>query len=793
MFKRVASISVMLLILVTSVYAQYTGKLQGRVVDKDTKQPLQGANILINGTKFGATTDLNGNYLISNVPEDLYKVRFSFLGYNNFVKSDVRVVRGKVTYLQDTELKSSNINMESVVISSGAFYDDSEIPVSDYSYTKEELNRNPGSAGDVFRALAAMPGVSIGSGGEFAAFSVRGGTPYENVFLIDNIPFSKVTHLEGGGSEEELGQGGRFSIFTPSMLSSVDFQGGAFPAKYGGKNSSLINIHIKEGNRSTPTFSAYYDLFGGEVTYDGPSYFHKNTSLLFSARHIDMTNVLDMVGEGEQGSPVFSDIILKSTTDINDKHRLSLLGIYAPETYKRDVEHLYKADNLLDAYLADRKEEKMLAGLNWRMLTGRNSFLHTTLYATNTELSENDGEVFTDPINGHIPTESEVLVNRDKFHQKVDESTYGAKTEFYIKPTKNTSLTTGIEMEMIDFSYLARLDGLDTSYVFDEHDYRSDPSQYFVINDPAHLNANYDKFISKYAGYTQFSHDLTDKMVITPGVRLEYNSFNEDIYVLPRLSARFKVNSRTSLNIASGIYKQMPKNEIIAVVQDAKSLKNETSYHLITGISSYLSNEWKFNFETYIKLYDDMITHPDQTRPVYTNQGEGVSTGFDVSLIRRLSNKFFGQISYSYSISKRDDHNGEGKYNSNFNKPHIFNVMGGYEFSKEWKFSANWQFASGYPTDSYIVHKNVHNDTNYMRYSQEITGNNAGRIKNSHTLNVRVDYRKQLGRIATIFYIDILNAYDNLNITEMKFTPRDGGIEENGFSMLPTLGLKLEF
>ncbi len=166
----------------------------------------------------------------------------------------------------------------------------------------------------------------------------------------------------------------------------------------------------------------------------------------------------------------------------------------------------------------------------------------------------------------------------------------------------------------------------------------------------------------------------------------------------------------------------------------------------------------------------------------------------DLSLVKRFVNKFYGQVSYSYSLSKRDDHNGEGKYNSDFNQPHIFNILGGRQFNKEWSVSAKWKYATGRPIDSYNIHADVHNNSDHLRYSQEVISNNTYRLDDIHSLNFRIDYRKQFSsRLALISYLDIMNVYGRKNPYDENFVEKSGEVEPLGLETLPILGLKLEF
>ena len=194
-----------------------TGSIRGQVREKLSKQLLQGANVIVQGTQSGATTGADGFFRIDGLSEDVYSVAVSFIGFAPALLTDIRVVRGKATAMPDVELSEALVIGDEIVVTSGFFENEKQAPVSTYNYTREEIWRSPGAAGDVFRALETLPGVSS-AGGEFSSFSVRGGRPKDNIILIDNIPFDRVTHFAGGSTEEQDKLGGRFSIFAPNLV-----------------------------------------------------------------------------------------------------------------------------------------------------------------------------------------------------------------------------------------------------------------------------------------------------------------------------------------------------------------------------------------------------------------------------------------------------------------------------------------------------------------------------------------------------------------------------------------------
>ena len=176
-----------------------------------------------------------------------------------------------------------------------------------------------------------------------------------------------------------------------------------------------------------------------------------------------------------------------------------------------------------------------------------------------------------------------------------------------------------------------------------------------------------------------------------------------------------------------------------------------------------------------------------------TNNGDGWSSGFDAMLLRRFTGQCYGQISYSFAVSKRNDHDGFGEYNSAFNQPHNFAVIVGYEINKNWFVTGRWKYAVGRPKDRFVVHENVLGDGGAMRFSKEVTARNADRLPDFHLLSVRMDYRKQIGRLGLVTFIELDNVYNRFNTYEDRFSELTGEEKGLGFGFLPNGGFKVEF
>lgn len=792
--KRSAIIFIFFILTLSGYAAEDSkGTITGKVIDKETKQPIPNVNVIIIGTTLGSATDFDGKFIIQGVEENIYKLKFSSIGYTSHIETEIRVIRGKETTVKEIELSESVASIDSVIVTAGYFSNDNVTPTTNFTYSRAEIRRSPGSVGDVFRAIETLPGVS-GSGGEFSAFSVRGGSPRDNIVLVDNIPLDKVSHFDWGTSEEAEAQGGRFSIFAPGLIDEANFQAGGFAAKYGGKNASFVDLKLKEGNKESFTVNGSYDLLGWEVNYDGPTYLLNNTSLLFSARSIDFKRLLDLLDRKDEGTPSLTDVIVKTTTELSPNHKLSLLGVYAPEKFERTLENVFATkDGNYQPFIGSREETKYLVGANWRWLTSSSSFLENTFYYKRTDIDLKSGRTYTDLINGVIPTVETAITRRDYFTSNNRDYQFGLKSQFTFTPSSVSTIQSGAEVFQLRFDYNTEQKGLDTLYVYDKNDYRPDPSKYYLITDPFYINSVSSGRKLNASAFVDYKYKVTEYLTVLPGLRYEYNGFNEKSYISPRFSASYQLSNRIKLNAATGLYYQAPELRLIAANKQNALLLNEKAIHYIAGFTAYLSDDIKLITEVYRKDFDNLSVHPDRSTQLRNNAGTGYAQGIDFGLIKKFSDQWYGQVNYSYSINKRNDTDGNGEYNGDFSQPHVFNILFGYEFNKEWSFSTKWKYATGRPKDSFIVHGNIFSDPNFIRYSKEITGNNDQRFNDFQTLNIRIDYRHQFGKIALVTFLDILNLYDQLNVSEEQVNEITGKIKESGFRIIPTIGIKLEY
>ncbi|MEH6681238.1 MAG: TonB-dependent receptor [Sediminicola sp.] len=787
-------ILVFLLFISALSTAQTSGSLKGKILEQATKQPVMGASVVLDNIQLGAITDPNGVFIIDNIPAGSYSVTISYIGFQTKNITEITIVPDK-TYYSEYELLEQISELDEVTVSVYKGENDPLTPVSTYSYSREEIFRNPGAQGDIMRALSSLPGV-VSSGSQFSSIAARGQGTRDNMYMVDDIPMFNLSHLEAEGFNSGFNDpnGGRFSIFAPRIIDNVQFQNGGFGAVYGRRSSSYLGLGVKEGNRASWSFSGQVDLLGGTIIAEGP--ISEKTSVFASARYQDFTMLINMLDE-QQSSVSLGDYLVKTTTQLNDKNKLSVIAMINPEGTSRTIDDIEPGLNINDdnsgrTVLWDHESSQAVVGLNLRSLLNSSSYVTNVLYYRSSSVDNNFGR-----FNPSLDAEGVVVDPRynefeaDLRHITNNQQEVGYRS-IYTKNFKNLTLTAGADAMLVNLEYERRLSRTDTIYTFRSRDLTDNPTRYYQVLDPTLFNSTFDDNTFNGSGYINLSWKATDRLTLNPGLRYDYTGFTEQHTLSPRLSGSLALNNGHSINFASGIYYQDAAYADIAGQSAGNLLKNERSIQAILGYKNQLSNDLKFIAEGWYKDFDDVIVQPNRSQSLLTNDGSGHAYGADISLTKRLSDNYYGQISYSYMESKRDDNDGLGAYDYIFSVPHTISLLGSYKPSDKWIFSAKFRYSTGRPTDEFIIHEDVFGNAEMLRYGQEITAINGDRLPDFVSLDVRVDYNilRKWGTFSA--FADLVNISNRFNVNSELFVPETGRISNIGLGVFPTFGIRVE-
>ncbi len=784
-------ILLLLTLISQCLYGQQTdfGSIKGRIIDKENKQPISGALIILNNTQIAINSDSLGNFKIEKVKSGNQTIEIRLIGYETQVINDLNVLPNKSNYLE-INLQEASIILKGAEIRAFKYENNRVTPISSYSFSREEIALNPGSQGDIFRAIGMLPGVSS-SGGIYSAIAVRGQGVRDNVYMVDDIPLTEVGHLEGNSFFNDP-NGGRFSIFAPRVIDNAQFQGGGFGPEYGRRSASYLGLGIKEGNNENSIIDGQVDLLGITLNYDGPSKILKNTNIFFSARYQNFYGLVNLIGLKDIGLPIYGDVILKTTTQLNPKNKLSFLAIVSPESYVRDIDNVYADKKINLLYLPNFKRNKLVFGLNLRTLTSNKSYWKNILYFTSYTSNVKVGKAYPEADTLGNLKNPVISYNESIQTQNYAETKFGYRSLFNLTINKNQKLAAGIEMDLLNLSNERTLKSNDTNFVYRPADLINPTLIYQPIY-PQFVNANFTNSSINISGFANNSILFSKKISLNIGIRYDFTGFTNQHVVSPRLSGSYFINEKNSINFGYGIYFQDPVYSDIADQPKNNKLKMEEVTQFILGYRRYFSPDLKFTIETWYKNFDNLVVTPVNGTVFKNNNGTGWGKGLDVNLTKRLVKKIHGQIGYSYIEIKRNDNDGIGEYDFAFSQPHQFNFMLSYKATKHWLFSMKYRYATGKPKDNYIIHRNVLNSNDYLRYSKELIGRNELRLPDFTSLDLRANYNFKFKTSTMTIFIDIVNVFNKQIANSENFNAITGQNYYDGLAIFPTGGMKFEF
>lgn len=633
---------IILFLLISPVIALISAaqvKLHGKITDA-AGEPIEFATVHIAGTAIGTTSGLEGEYSLSCPAADTITVHFSCIGYREETRRLIDA-SGDVTLnmrLQLTTEMLQQVEITELKKQTGS------IATIDAS----ELRKNPdASGGSVESLLTTMAGVT-GSNEMSSQYSVRGGSYDENSVYINGIEVYRPL-LVSSGQQEGL------SVINPDLVGAIGFSTGGYPAEYGDKMSSVLDITYREPESFEGSASA--SLMGTTLSVGQGS---KKFSQLHGIRYKRNSSLLSSMDTKGEYDPTFFDYQTNLTYRINQKLKVSLLGNIALNHYKFTPQNRTTTFGtsmdakqftvFFDGHEKDRFETYFGAlSLNYRLSRSTNLQLLGSGYLTN-ELVAYDisGEYWLDEA-GTSNVGGELGVGRYHEHArnrlKASVLSLALKGETAIN--QRHTLTYGLSMQGEKIMDRSREWELRDSAGF------SLPSDGINLRMVYNLASNQDLSSTRIAAFAQDAWKINTAagfLTLNAGVRMSYWSFNKEFLVSPRVTLGFIPEKSPSwaLRFATGLYYQSPfYKEYRMPVSDAdgnqtillnKDIKSQRSFHLIAGTDytfRALNRPFKLSGEIYYKALSDLVPYEiDNLKIVYSglNESSGYAAGIDMKL-----------------------------------------------------------------------------------------------------------------------------------------------------------------
>jgi hypothetical protein len=767
--------------------AEAPGGITILVTDQITDRPLANAQITLTERENNSTqsiqSDAQGRIAIEQLDPGLYSVTVAKPGYAISSEPSVRVLTRKNIKVEFELLRDSVI--EEVLVT--GIRADTAASVSSTTINRDALASAVGGGADPLLSLDGLPGLA--STGEFANFSVRGRGPRDNLLLVDDLPFDKAVHFDATlGENEDVGGGGRFSIFAPNVINGAEFSPGGWGPAYGGRAASLLKLDVADGNPS-PSASLRYDLAGYEVGYDGPTGITEDSTMLFSARRLDFGAFFETIEELDIGEPVLRDVILKTVVPFNQNHTLEALLIDTQEDYTRGVTHVFASPDFQDTSLQDSKQNSDLYGLTLRSLVGDEAVWTNKVYYRKSDKLSSEGEAFPEQVPKGSPAAS-YPVRENIITVAEGEKEIGWRSAFET-PNRWGVFSAGIQTAQVELNYNTVLAGDWNRYIFDGNDFRPAPEQKYTVLTPEETNASLRQKNTNYAGYADQLFELGDWDIHT-GLRLEQDGFADESFASPRFSVNWKPGDAVRYFATAGLFHQSPRYLQLAANASNK-LKTEQITHASIGFEYFPFERWSVLTEAYFQNLDHLVVDLDRVNGTFANIGDGTSYGADIVVNGTIREGLYASASYSYNDAVIDRKDGRGDVATDFNRQHVATLGLTWEINDRWKVAGRYKYLSGRPDETFIVHANVLGDGQPLRYSKEITRQNVGRKGDNGLLNIRVDYQRAIGPVDLTAFLDVINATSAASSDDTEFDYRRGILVEDDSEAEPLIGLRLDY
>lgn len=768
-FISIIALVQILFFSVMMAQGQRVGIIKGFVFDVESKEPLVGANVSVKDTQTGAATDIAGEFVINNVPVGNYSLIFSYIGYETVTKTDIIVRSQRISFV-DAELRLSSIGMEGVVVHSGYFPEAKDQPTSSVSFSREEIRRAPGSAGDVSRIIYGLPAVAKVNDTKNSLI-VRGGGPTENGFYIDNIEIPNINHFPEQGSS-----GGPIGMINVDFIRDVDFHTGGFSAVYGDRLSSIMDISFRNGNPDELDTQLDMSFAGFGAIAEGPLP-SGSGSWFLSARRSFLDLIVKAIGENETSIPQYSDLQGKLFFDLSPKHKLSILDVFTVDEISLSGEDAIKNEENI---YTDFRFFSNTIGANWMYLWSKKGYSETSIANTSSLYDFKGFETRTLSQTG----EEKVIFDLNPF-----ESEFKLRNVNHFRFNATNAIDFGVEAKYISADY--------NNFYGAYNDDLGNPTVEYRVDDNLR--------VTKFFTFLNYQWSPFAKLTVAPGVRLGHFTYNKNTNISPRLALSYSASRTFSINAASGIFHQYLPLPLLAQNAASKNLKDPVAYHFIIGFQKLLAEDTQFTLEFYTKEYDHFPLDPVQpqlfiidqivqTSVFYNNnplvdEGKAYTRGVEMMIRKKLARDFYGLLSASYFRSRYRDLNGEWR-DRMFDNRFTFQAEGGYKPNNKWEFSIRWLFAGGRPYTPFDETAS----RNAARGVLDANNINGDRLPDYHSLNLRVDRRFHFSGSNLIFYLSIWNAYGRKNISNYiwnEITNRQEALEQWG--SLPVFGLEFEF
>lgn len=745
--------------------------ISGYIRDTANGEVLINASISISPGNAVVQSNAYGFYSISVAPGD-YQLTATYAGYTPFTKN----IHLEQSQTLPIVLKAAPASLEEVTVTGERRLKRSNtVALGIQQLSAAQIKKIPAFMGepDIVKALLTLPGIT--NAGEGASgFNVRGGNVDENLILLDEAPVYNSSHLLGF-----------FSVFNPDAVKNVTLYKSAFPAEYGGRTSSVLDIRMKEGNNQKLTANGGIGNIFSRLAVEGPLQKNKSSFIVAARRsYIDVLAKPFLKGDN---SMYFYDITAKANVQLNANNTLYLSGYLGRDVLGFNDQANFKWGNSTGT-------------LRWNHLFTRKLFLNTSLYYSKYDY--------------RLKFKSTDAGSNQQYDWQSNIQTTGLKSSLTWFVNSQHQLKAGINLAYYNFYpgkgvltsngnsneiALLRRYGAETAL------YAEDT---WKITRALTLQAGLRFTQYNYLGkttvyYFRDTTQNTSKPLDRADVLKDAKPVTTYNFLEPRLSLRYEIKKNTFLkagyscstqylHLLSNTASPTPVDLYFPSTNNIKPSKTDQYSLGFVAVSSYLPVE--FSAEVFYKKMDDLLDYVDKAN-LYLNElveadlitGKGKSYGLELEL-RKDAGQWQGAVNYTWSRSwrKAPGISNNDWYLSRYDRTHIFNATVSYTFNKKWEFSGAFNYGSGAPA----TFPDIRFDIQGMAIPYNSTGlRNNYRLPAYHRMDISATMKGRQGKkMKQEWVFGIYNIYGRQNAYTIYFRQNQDNPQQKEAVRLSIIG-----
>lgn len=689
--KKTGATILFILLCAAALYSQNLSQtVRGSILDEDSKLPLIGVQVVVLGSSpvLGATSDVNGNFRLENVPLGRMTLQLSYLGYENAILPNIVVTGGKEVVL-NLSMQESAVRMKEVVVTvdknKGEALNDMAL-ISARSISAEQTNRYAGGFNDPSRILSNFAGITSTQDGSNDII-VRGNSPKYVQWRLEGVQISNPNHFA-----DQSSAGGSVSTLNNNLLATSDFYTGAFAPEYGDALSGVYDVKLRAGNNEKFESVFAFGLLGTDLTLEGPFKKGYGGSFLVNYRYSTASLIRDIGLVDINGVPKYQDAAFKVVLPTKKLGIFSFFGLGGASSFLfEDVTPAIwetPGNQFMRGEISEdfKKRSNLLnTGVNHTYSLSNNSFIKTTLAYSREGI---DDDIFESKLikiydNDGVYLRDSAVSRQVNFSGRLLKSTYRGAITYNHKLSAKHKLQVGTNYALFD-------------YTFKQSQLQDDATNRVSLVD-------FKGDVQTIRNFISWRYRANEKITLVGGLHNMNVLLNHKSTLEPRLALNWKLDNSSSIHAGYGKHSTMeaihnyfaqvkqPDGTLIEPNKDLDLLKAD---HYVIGYEKRFGKNMLAKIEAY---YQDLYNLPVENNDTsyyatineglefryvdLVNKGTGRNYGVEITLERFFNNNYYYLVNASLYQSKYKSLEGVER-NTQYNGNYLVNILFGKEFPK---------------------------------------------------------------------------------------------------------------